>query len=39
MKLKTIPSFARNDWPQTIDRKWLSQVDARYSEKPYWEMR
>jgi sporulation protein YlmC with PRC-barrel domain len=36
-QLKTIPSFARNDWPQTIDRKWLSEVYARYNEKPYWE--
>jgi hypothetical protein len=36
-QLQTIPSFARHDWPQTIDRKWLSEVYARYNEKPYWE--
>jgi sporulation protein YlmC with PRC-barrel domain len=36
-QLKTLPSFAREEWPQTLDREWLSNVYARYGEKPYWE--
>lgn len=36
-QLKTLPSFAREEWPQTLDRQWLAQVYSRYGEKPYWE--
>ena len=36
-QLKTLPSSAREEWPQTLDRQWLAQVYSRYGEKPYWE--
>jgi sporulation protein YlmC with PRC-barrel domain len=36
-KLKTLPSFARGEWPQTLDRQWLANLYDRYGEKPYWE--
>jgi sporulation protein YlmC with PRC-barrel domain len=36
-KLKTLPSFARQEWPQTLDRQWLANLYNRYGEKPYWE--
>ena len=36
-QLKSLPSFAREEWPQTLDRQWLAQVYSRYGEKPYWE--
>jgi hypothetical protein len=36
-KLKTLPGFARDEWPQTLDRQWLANVYSRYGEKPYWE--
>jgi sporulation protein YlmC with PRC-barrel domain len=36
-KLKTLPSFAREEWPQTLDRQWLANLYDRYGEKPYWE--
>jgi uncharacterized protein YrrD len=36
-KLKILPGFARDEWPQTLDRQWLANVYSRYGEKPYWE--
>ena len=36
-KLKTLPSFAREEWPQTLDRQWLANVYDQYGAKPYWE--
>ena len=36
-QLKTLPSFARDEWPQTLDREWLANVYSRYGEKPYWQ--
>lgn len=38
-KLRGAPSFARDQWPQTLDRKWLSDVYAYYGAKPTWETR
>jgi sporulation protein YlmC with PRC-barrel domain len=36
-QLKTLPSFAREEWPQKLDREWLANVYSRYGEKPYWQ--
>ena len=36
-QLKTLPSFAREEWPQALDRDWLANVYNRYGEKPYWD--
>jgi sporulation protein YlmC with PRC-barrel domain len=36
-KLRAAPSFAKDKWPQTLDRKWLSEVYAFYGVKPNWE--
>ena len=38
-KLRGAPSFARDQWPQALDRKWLSDVYAYYGAKPTWETR
>jgi sporulation protein YlmC with PRC-barrel domain len=38
-KLRAAPSFAKDKWPQTLDRKWLSDVYAYYGAKPNWETR
>jgi hypothetical protein len=38
-QLKTLPSSARDKWPQTLDRAWLTDVYAKYGEKPYGEAR
>lgn len=38
-KLPNAPRFAQDQWPQTLDRKWLSDMYAYYGAKPYWEMR
>jgi hypothetical protein len=36
-KLRAAPSFAKDEWPQTLDRNWPSDVYAYYGAKPYWE--
>jgi hypothetical protein len=36
-KLQAAPSFAKDKWPQMLDRKWLSEVYAFYGVKPNWE--
>jgi sporulation protein YlmC with PRC-barrel domain len=38
-KLQNAPRFAKNQWPQTLDNKWLSNMYAYYGARPYWEMR
>lgn len=38
-KLRGAPGFAKDKWPQMLDRKWLSSVDAYYGAQPDWETR
>jgi sporulation protein YlmC with PRC-barrel domain len=38
-KLQNAPRFAKNQWPQTLDRRWLSDMYAYYGARPYWEVR
>ncbi|HSF29068.1 MAG TPA: PRC-barrel domain-containing protein [Candidatus Tectomicrobia bacterium] len=36
-KLRAAPHFAKDKWPQTVDRKWLADVYAYYGARPYWQ--
>jgi sporulation protein YlmC with PRC-barrel domain len=38
-KLQNAPRFAKDQYPQTLDRKWLSDMYAYYGARPYWEVR
>jgi len=31
------PGFDKDDWPQTHDREWMSDVYRYYGREPYWE--
>lgn len=36
--LKNAPGFDKDNWPQTTDRAWISEVFDYYGSKPYWEV-
>jgi sporulation protein YlmC with PRC-barrel domain len=38
-KLQNAPRFAKDRWPQTLDRKWVSDMYPYYGARPYWEVR
>jgi sporulation protein YlmC with PRC-barrel domain len=34
--LKDAPGFDKDNWPETTDRQWLSDVYGYYGYQPYW---
>lgn len=38
-KLKNAPGFDKNNWPETADRAWGTQIHDYYGYRPYWENR
>jgi sporulation protein YlmC with PRC-barrel domain len=36
-RLRQAPHFAKDQWPQTVDRDWLTDVYAHYGQQPYWQ--
>jgi sporulation protein YlmC with PRC-barrel domain len=36
-RLKNAPGFDKNNWPESADRSFLSEVYKYYGYKPYWE--
>ncbi len=36
-KLKQAPGFDKNQWPETGNRQWGTDVHRFYGEQPYWE--
>jgi sporulation protein YlmC with PRC-barrel domain len=34
--LKEAPGFDKDNWPETTDRQWLSDVYGYYGYEPYW---
>lgn len=35
-RLENAPGFDKDNWPQTTDRQWLSEVHSYYGYDPYW---
>ena len=35
-RLKNAPGFDKDNWPQTGDTRWLTEVYDYYGYKPYW---
>lgn len=37
-KLKSAPAFDRNQWPDTANRAWATEVYRYYGQAPYWDV-
>jgi sporulation protein YlmC with PRC-barrel domain len=36
-RLKNAPGFDKDDWPNTADRTWGTEIHTYYGQTPYWE--
>ncbi|HHX64827.1 MAG TPA: PRC-barrel domain containing protein [Chloroflexi bacterium] len=36
-RLKDAPSFDKDNWPTTVDRRWMTEIYEYYGFEPYWE--